>query len=451
MSSSRALPVTDRLQDIACVGPGSTHLKVYVRALVYAVLFVVAMEGVITLVRFGGAVTPIWIAAAVLAWALISSPTRDWPVIVGFTTAAHILRAIYHQDQPATEVVYLFANIGGPLACAALMRWQEISLDFEDRSAVLRFLLICGIAGPATSTAVVAAGTAVDPTRFQLNDLSVWFLADALSYLVFLPVFKSIASGGWRGLLSPALRAKTIVLFGILIAGLAAEWFMSAELRRSFPILLIPYLVFMVFELGMMGARGVIVVTTTGLLAYALFAPELARRGLPGVDYIFSVQIYLAAVVACILPLAAALAEKQRLYEAASDALSDAQSAWGELIAAEAHYRLVADNSRDMVMRVGLDGAVLFASPACRYLSADTHELEGRELHELVHPDDRARIQAEIKTFIDADMLDHPTTIRARLKPVGGDWRTFDIVSTLVASRGRDPEEIIAVLREIHA
>lgn len=451
MSSSQALPVTAALRDSAALGPGDTSLKAAIRAFVYAVLFVVAMEGAIALARFGEDVTPIWVAAAVLAWALIASPTRDWPLIVGFATAAHILRAVYCQDQPATELVYLLANIGSPLTCAALMRWQDVDLDFEDRGAVLRFLLICGVAAPAVSALVVAGGSFVDSTRFQIDDLGVWFLADALSYVVFLPVFKSFASGGWRSLLAPAIRTKTFVLFGILIAALISEWFMPVELRRSFPTLLIPYLIFMVFELGMVGARGAIIVTTTGLLAYALFASEIGRRGLPATEYMFSVQIYLAAVVACILPLAAALAEKQRLYEAASDALSDAQSAWGELIAAEAHYRLVADNSRDMVMRVGLDGAVLFASPACRYLAADTHDLEGQELHDLVHPDDRARVQGEIKAFIDADMLDHPTTIRARLKPEGGEWRKFDIVSTLVASRGRDPEEIIAVLREVQA
>lgn len=449
MGASQALPVTTALRDSAGVGSGNTSLKAVARALAYAVLFVVAMEGAIHFARFGESVTPIWMAAAVLAWALISSPTKDWPVILGIVTAAHVLRGVYYQDQPATELVYLIANIGSPLVCAALMRWQDIDLEFEDRGAVLRFLLICGVAGPTVSVLVVALGTTIDPARFQFEDLSAWFLADALSYVVFLPVLHSLVSGGWRQLLAPAVRTKTILLFAILVAALAAEWIMPAELRRVFPTLLIPYLIFMTFELGMVGARGAMIVSTVGLLAYALTGSELVRRGMPASEYIFSVQIYLAAMVACILPLAAALAEKQRLYESASDALNDAQSAWGELIAAEAHYRLVADNSRDMVMRVDLDGAVLFASPACRYLSADTHELEGKELHDLVHADDRVRVRDEIKAFIDADMLDHPHTIRARLKPAGEEWRMFDIVSTLVASRGRDPEEIIAVLREV--
>jgi len=156
-------------------------------------------------------------------------------------------------------------------------------------------------------------------------------------------------------------------------------------------------------------------------------------------------------MAACILPLAAALGEKQSLYEAASESLADAQTAWADLIAAEAHYRLVADNSRDMVMRVGLTGAIIFASPACRTLAPDISELEGKDFGILVHPDDRQRIASEITAFVKADQLDLPHTFRARLKLANGDWRAFDIVATLVASRGRDAEEVIAVLREVHA
>ena len=123
-----------------------------------------------------------------------------------------------------------------------------------------------------------------------------------------------------------------------------------------------------------------------GLLAYALFSSETTRRGMDPADYIVSVQVYLAALVACILPLAAALAEKQKLYETASEALGDAQAAWGSLIAAEAHYRLIADNAGDMVMRVGLDGHIIFASPACRLIREDVAEPGRRRPHRSFPP-----------------------------------------------------------------
>ena len=451
MRPSQTLPIPAGPRDIAGMGASNTSFEPVVRAFVYALLFVGAMELVISFARYGQNVTPVWLASAILAWALVVSPVREWIMIAAFATAAHVIRALVVGDKPATELIYLFANVGGPLACAAMMRIQQITLDFEDRSSVIRFLLVCGVAAPAISTGVVAIGAPIDPSRFDIADLGAWFLSDALSYVVFLPVFKSLSSGGWRDLMAPAMQARTLSLFAVLIAALALLWVMPMNLELPFYFLLIPFLVFLVFELGVTGARAAVIVATVGLMMHALLTSQTDNLGMSPDSYIFSMQIYIAAIAACILPLAAALGEKQRLYESVSDALGDAQSAWADLIAAEAHYRLVADNSRDMVMRIGLDGSVIFASPACRLLSADVQGLDGRSLASLAHPDDSARVGGQIAAFVKADMLDLPETIRARLKLASGGWQAFDIVVTLIASRGRDAEEIIAVLREVQA
>lgn len=451
MRLAQALPMHVRLLDTRVLGVDSTHMKAAIRAAIYAAIFVAAMEAVITLARFGQNVTPIWIASAILAWALISSPTKDWLLVVGFAAAAHIMRAAFYGDPPQTELIYLLANICGPLACAGLMRWRGVGLDFEDRRAVLNFLLIAGVAAPAVSTAVIAAGTMIDPRRFEIDDLDIWFLTDALSYVVFLPSFFGIANGAWRTLLAPRIRVRAIVLFGILVAALIAEWFMPVAWRLTFPTLLIPYLIYMAFELGMPGARGAVVVSTIGLLLYALFASEGARRGLAIEDYIVSVQVYLAAMVACILPLAAALAEKQKLYETASEALDDAQAAWGSLIAAEAHYRLIADNAADMVMRVDLDGRIIFASPACSLLSENISDLEGDGFGDLIHPDDAPQARVNILAFIGRGVIDEPYSISFRMKSAQGAWLPMNVRATLVGTQGPKPEELIVVLRQMTA
>ncbi len=451
MIASQALPAARASPDYVVLASGKFSFRVVVRGLIYAVLFVAAMQVVVDLARFGASVTPIWIASAILTWALISSPVRDWPILVAMIAAAHIARAIVFGDHPATEAVYLVANVGGPLACAALLNRFSNGAVFEDRNTVGRFLLVAGIAGPLVSTAVVFVGTFIDPSRFKVDDLRIWFLSDALSYVVFLPIFRAFSTGNWREVWKEKTRAKAALLFGILVVALAADWVAPDGFRRVFPILIIPYLVFLVFELGPAGARGAVLFPTISFVAYALLQSESARRGMPPAEYILQVQIYLAAVAACVLPLAAALAEKQRLYDTAAEALEDAQSAWGSLIAAEAHYRLIADNARDMVMRLGLDGSVIFASPACIVLSADAHDLEGRKLLDLVHEEDSTRVRSDIEAFMSAGVLDHPHTIRMRLRDAGGGWRPFDVIATLVSSRGSKPEEVIAVLREVVA
>jgi PAS domain S-box-containing protein len=451
MPTSQALQTPARAREGAGVDGITITPRAVVRAAAYALLFVGAMQVMLILARFGENVTTIWVASAVLAWALISTPTREWILVIGFAVVAHVARAVLTGEQAHNEVIYLTANVGGPLVCASLLRWRRIGMAFEDRSSVFWFLLFAGVVAPAFAAATASVGTLVNPRRFEIDDLGVWFLADTLSYVVFMPVLMAVSSGGWRDLWRPGLRARAVVLLTLLVALLVAEWFMPPDLRRSFPILLIPFLIFIVFELGLAGGRAALLISTVGLLVYALFSAESSRRGMSLTEYIVSVQIYLAAVVTCILPLAATLAEKQKLYESVSEALEEAQSAWSGLIAAEAHYRLIADNARDLVMRLDLDGVIIFASPACRLISVNVHDLEGRQLHTLAHPDDGARVRSELDGFIKTNMIDHPRTIRTRLKDADGAFRSFDVVSTLISSREGVADEVIAVLREVAA
>ena len=449
--ASQALPMARDARDIAVLGAGNAVMQAAIRAAIFAALFIASIEAVVAFARFGENVTPIWIASAVLAWALIAAPSRDWPLLVGLAALFHVLRAVYYAEHPATELIYLLANTGGPLACAALMRWRGVGLTFEDRSSVLSFLVIAGLIAPAVSTAVIVIGTQVDPVRFELEDLGAWFLADALSFLVFLPVFRSLAKGGWRELLAPANRARSFFLLGILIALLAAEWIMPADWRRSFPTLLVPYLIFIVFELGQAGARAALSITTIGLLVYALFGPggSNLRPDMSMTDYILSVQIYLAAIVACLLPLAAVLLERQKLYDTAAEALADAQAAWGGLIAAEAQYRLVADNTNEMILRLNLDGSILFASPACRGLARNPESLHGGKLLDLAHPDDAAAARTALDKALAEGAVDHPHKVQLRLRNAADGWSLFDVRLTLVSSGNREPDEFIAVLQQV--
>ncbi len=425
--------------------------RVIVRGVIYAALFFLAMELSVELARFGQNVTPIWIASAILAWALLASPTREWPAMIGFFVAAHIARAIYLRDNAINESIYLLTNVGGPVLCASLLRGSGNALEFEDRTSVFRFLLIGGLAAPAASAAVVAAGSFLSPSRFELEDLGTWFLADALSYVVFLPIFCAIGSGAWRQLVAPRLRTRAIILFAILIAAEVAAWYLPVRLHNFFTIAAVPYLVLIAFELGSAGASAAIAIVAITMLGNGLLVPRPAGASLNSADYLLATQFYIAAIATCVLPLVAALEEKNRLYESASSALADAQSAWGDLIAAEAHYRLIADNSHDMVMRLDLDGVVIFASPACRTICADVHELEGREILDLVHTEDQPRVRTDLKDFIASGDIDRPRTLGARLRMADGGWRTFGITATLITSRGNDAEEIIATLREVAA
>lgn len=436
---------------LAVATDGDSLLRQTVRAFIFAALYFAAMVGAISLTRFGAQVSPLWIASAVLAWALISAPTRHWPLVLGASALAHVTAAWIVGDQTDVEIIYLIANLASPLVFASIMRARGDEMAFEDRREVLWFLLIGGVIAPFVSTTISTVGTFVDFARFSPRVFSIWFLSDALSFVAFLPILKTLAEGDWRDLFTPGSRRKSVVLFTILIAAHAISWMLPAAGYRIFLLLLLAYSILMAFELGLAGSRAAIGITVILLVAGALFAPVPADRGLDPQQYLLALQVYMAVLVVSVLPMAAALAEKQRLYETASEALHDAQSAWGELIAAEAHYRLMADNTTDMILRLSLEGAILFASPACSKLSADTEALHERLLTDLCHEDDRLRVRSEIEQLVLGGALDRPRSFQARLKDVNGDWRQYDVSATLTAPHGGAADEIVAVLRQAPA
>ncbi len=435
---------------LAVATGGDSLFRQALRAFVFAALYFAAMVGAIALTRFGAQVSPLWIASAVLAWALISAPMAQWWLIVGLTAIAHISGAIVVGDQMDIEIIYLVANLASPLVFASIMRTRGDDLAFEDRREVLWFLLIGGVIAPFVSTTISTVGVFVDQARFSPRAFSIWFLSDALSFVAFLPIIKTLAEGEWREMFAPGTRRKTILLFGILIAAhIFAALSLPAAGYRIFLLVLLAYTIFVAFELGLTGARAAIGVTVVLLVAGALFGPTPEDRGVDPQQYLLALQVYMAVLVVSVLPMAAALAEKQRLYETASEALNDAQAAWGELIAAEAHYRLIADNTTDMILRLTLDGTILFASPACIALSADTEALHDHSLIDLAREEDRARVRSEIAQLVTAGALDRPRFWQLRLRDVNDEWGLYDVSATLTAPNGGAPDEIVAVLRQV--
>jgi integral membrane sensor domain MASE1 len=449
--ASAPLPAPARPRDIGVLASGGgSKLRLALRALSFAMLYFVAMVLAIVLARFGGQVAPIWIASAVLAWGLITAPTNEWLPVIGLTAVAHVIGGVIVGDQAALEAVYLLANLVSPLLCAALLRWRGADLEFEDRGDVIRFLAIAGIVAPGASAAIIGAWSQISTGVFNARDTGVWFLSDGLSLVVFLPIFKNLADGGLRNLFSARLRAKAAVMFGGLLTMHAVGWFLPSDLYRFFLLFLIIYTIYIAFELGLDGARAAIGLTAVILVVYAL-SPAPSGRGTEPLEFLFAIQVFTAAMVASVLPLAGALAEKDRLYQTASESLAEAQAAWGDLIAAEAHYRLVADNTADMILRLDLDGAILFASPACSALSDNPDGPTHRQFADLAHPDDSARIRDALAGFAAAGAPDQPHAIQARLANVSGAWPLFDIHVTLVSGRSGGTGEFIAVLRRAGA
>jgi PAS domain S-box-containing protein len=82
----------------------------------------------------------------------------------------------------------------------------------------------------------------------------------------------------------------------------------------------------------------------------------------------------------------------------------------------EASFRLLAENSTDLISRHRPDGTYLYASPACLpLLGYTTDEMVGRDIYELSHPDDLAAVRATHQNMLEVPEI-QTVVYRARRK-----------------------------------
>ncbi|MHC5537504.1 PAS domain-containing sensor histidine kinase [Singulisphaera rosea] len=117
----------------------------------------------------------------------------------------------------------------------------------------------------------------------------------------------------------------------------------------------------------------------------------------------------------------------------------------------EEKYRLLAENSTDMISRHDPEGRYLYASPACRALTGyDPEELVGRSAYDFIHPDDRLEIGVahadilrsntpSVATYRivrkDGRILWFETTTRTLLDPVADEVLEIQCASRDVTAR----------------
>ncbi|HEY8180619.1 MAG TPA: EAL domain-containing protein [Thermoanaerobaculia bacterium] len=113
----------------------------------------------------------------------------------------------------------------------------------------------------------------------------------------------------------------------------------------------------------------------------------------------------------------------------------------------EARYRLMAENSTDIISRTTTSGVILYASDASRrLLGYDPAELVGKPIYEFMHPDDRE--ETRHLSFLINETT--PTTYTYRLIKKSGAAMWFETTSRAVRNPStKEVDEFISVSRDI--
>jgi diguanylate cyclase (GGDEF)-like protein/PAS domain S-box-containing protein len=110
-------------------------------------------------------------------------------------------------------------------------------------------------------------------------------------------------------------------------------------------------------------------------------------------------------------------------------------------------HRLLAENSTDLVARFAPDGTIVYASPASvALLGYEPHELVGRTITDLLHPEDR---DAQAARRASIDQTPDTTLVEFRLRHRDGHWIWFEATIRAIHDPSGAVAERQGALRQI--
>lgn len=294
-------------------------------------------------------------------------------------------------------------------------RWMrqsgDLLLDDEDQRRLLRILngLFAGILIVTFPILFFAmfAGLALPVIIFAGIVTSYWFSRSQLIWLAVLPLIIAFSIGPFIQLLArpDLLAALPFTAISILLS--------SLFLRDRFTIILTAAIVL-------------------GLAALIILHPAVdLQTGL-------SMLVFIAMIATLsLITNTVRRINRQRLNEHTR-----------QLAEKELNYRLLAENSTDLIARHTFAGEYLYVSPACqRLLGYTPDEMIGRSLYDFLHPEDVAPVREAYNSMaLSSGTLTQ--SYRARRKDESFVW--FESISRIVATSARSPAyEITSVSRDI--
>ncbi len=366
-------------------------MHIRIQALVPILLGLAYLLCAAAALRFTGmshGVAFVWPANALLAARLsVVSPRRWPPALIACGIAGAIAGWVWGPSLAAIPASVL-ANLAESACAAALLR--RISTEIDDDGSgewLLRFVAALMVAAPLLGAAIMAVGVYLvggqPPGRVFIDT----YLSHALGMIVFLPAMQLFTGQFYTGPRRPAAaRARTAQPWWVSAGfiGLMAAVSIASFAQTAWPLLFMAPLVLAAsavwVEPAALAAMYVLLTVVGGAFTAMHLGPLSLVAPSPG-GHIQFLQFYLAATLLATMPIADAVERRQRLL--------------GRLRESEARYRLLADNSTDIIMRTDMLGRIGFVSPSILQLGAHAaHTLIGQSAMPLIAPEHRERVAA---------------------------------------------------------
>jgi diguanylate cyclase (GGDEF)-like protein/PAS domain S-box-containing protein len=396
----------------------------------------------ITYTRQPGSTSALWIASGILTGVLLTSPRGMWRgyMLAAFVGNACVLVALTDNHiASATHghawlLVFTHAAatvIEAMLVVLALMRYVG---DVTDPSRIKRVGIVA-ITSTIGACALSALLIAIVRSEFGLASFgsayATWFASHTLGMVIFATLTLVVRVMRWR-LLGRAGHRLEFALAMLLTSAICIAVFSQS----IYPLLFLVYppLLLSTFRFRFAGA-----VSSTSLMALIAIVATLAGsgpfyfvEGASPTERILLLQLFIASGCLLVWPVAIALTERGRLSR--------------NLHESERRYRILADYSHDLVVRMGADGAHRYTSPSAKELFGWNLDEFARAPWDLVHRDDMGPLR---QTFAMLRMNGGSTTVMFRVRHKDGHFVWIEAHASLAPSIDGGEPEIIYSGRDV--
>lgn len=400
-----------------------------------SVYFVVATLALI-LSRFEGGLAFIWGANAFLMAELLTSRTRYWPRAVMACAIASALATALFGMGPLAAIPMAAINIVEALIVAIICRRfvPDRRIIGAIRPLLVFIIALCGVANVIAGAMAATVASFLTPVPFGASWLQ-WYSGHVLGGLTFAPILILFLQGECgRWLRETPVRAKLemVALLALFALAMVHVFFWA-----RYPLLfasLLP-LVLIAFRTGQMGAAASIIIlalvggaaTMHGVGPMTLIPGSVGAR----VQYF---QFYLALSFLMSMLVAAELNSRRRLFLMLQDS--------------EARYRAIAEHSGDVVLNIGVDGIIHYASPsAAEQIRCAPELLVGQSAANLVDPQDRALVVATHRRALAHPGVSHTVEFRPLVSDSDLQW--CEMVSRAVVDERGKPSGVVSMIRDM--
>ena len=113
----------------------------------------------------------------------------------------------------------------------------------------------------------------------------------------------------------------------------------------------------------------------------------------------------------------------------------------------EEQFRLITENSHDLISLLDLEGRFIYASPSYRKsLGYAPEDLAGTDSFELIHPEDQPNVR---KAWREALLNREERVVEFRARHQNGVWRIFEAAGNWIFDEQNNPQRTVVVSRDI--